>query len=578
MAQTDTIYVLLLFYRKGREMLLNLHVKNIALIDEVEIDFTKGLNILTGETGAGKSLIIDSVNFALGKRMRSDVVREDAEYALCELTFSVDSEDVRDKLKELDIPEQDDQVVMQRRLMNGRNTIRINGESASAAMLKELASVLIDIHGQHEHQSLLYTRKHKEILDSYCGDELGAIIGKIGVKYREYSEVLRELSSATGSDRDRDREMELARFEIDEITAAAVKEGEDESLEAEYRKLSNVKRIAEAVGAVHLSCGYDEGSAAGTAVGRALSRLKSAAEYDDALDPLVSELADIDSLLNDFNRSIAAYEDELDASPERFVQVEERLNTVNHIKDRYGDTVGKINAYLNEKQALLDKYSDYESYLLKLNERHDRLREELLKLCRTASDIRRKKASVLADSIKEALVDLNFLDVKFEIDVVSDEDQPGPTGYDSVRFLISTNPGEKLKPLKDVASGGELSRIMLALKSVLADKDSVGTLIFDEIDSGISGRTAQKVSEKLKQLSGERQVICITHLPQIAAMADSHFEIRKETDKTRTRTLVEKLDEDASIHELARMLGGAKITENVINSAKEMKMLANRVI
>ena len=557
MAQTDTIYVLLLFYRKGREMLLNLHVKNIALIDEVEIDFTKGLNILTGETGAGKSLIIDSVNFALGKRMRSDVVREDAEYALCELTFSVDSEDVRDKLKELDIPEQDDQVVMQRRLMNGRNTIRINGESASAAMLKELASVLIDIHGQHEHQSLLYTRKHKEILDSYCGDELGAIIGKIGVKYREYSEVLRELSSATGSDRDRDREMELARFEIDEITAAAVKEGEDESLEAEYRKLSNVKRIAEAVGAVHLSCGYDEGSAAGTAVGRALSRLKSAAEYDDALDPLVSELADIDSLLNDFNRSIAAYEDELDASPERFVQVEERLN---------------------EKQALLDKYSDYESYLLKLNERHDRLREELLKLCRTASDIRRKKASVLADSIKEALVDLNFLDVKFEIDVVSDEDQPGPTGYDSVRFLISTNPGEKLKPLKDVASGGELSRIMLALKSVLADKDSVGTLIFDEIDSGISGRTAQKVSEKLKQLSGERQVICITHLPQIAAMADSHYEIRKETDKTRTRTLVEKLDEDASIHELARMLGGAKITENVINSAKEMKMLANRVI
>lgn len=559
-------------------MLLNLHVKNIALIDEVEIDFTKGLNILTGETGAGKSLIIDSVNFALGKRMRADVVREDAEYALCELIFSIDSGEVKDKLAELDIPVEDDQVVMQRKLMNGRNIIRINGESASASMLKELATVLIDIHGQHEHQSLLYKKKHKEILDDYCGDELAVLIDRIDAKYHEYSDVLKELSSASATDKDMEKEMELLRFEIDEITGAAVKEGEDESLEAEYRKLSNVKRIAEAIGAVHSGCGYDEETSAGTAVGRALSRLKGAAEYDDALEPMVNELTDIDSLLNDFNRSIAAYEEELDSSPQRFAEVEERLNTINHIKDRYGDTIVKINAYLSEKQALLDKFSDYEAYLSGLNEKYDRLHDELLKLCRQASDLRRREAAVLADDIREALIDLNFLDVRFEVDVISDEDQPGPTGYDSVEFLISTNPGEKIKPLTDVASGGELSRIMLALKSVLADKDSVGTLIFDEIDTGISGRTAQKVSEKLKQLSGKRQVICITHLPQIAAMADSHYEIRKETDNTRTRTLVNELDEEASIQELARMLGGAEITENVVKSAKEMKMLANRII
>lgn len=559
-------------------MLLNLHVKNIALIDDVEIDLTDGLNILTGETGAGKSLVIDSVNFALGKRMPKDVIREDAEYALCELTFSADSKEVKDKLSELDIPCEDDQVIMQRKVMNGRNVIRINGESASASMLKELAGVLIDIHGQHEHQSLLYTKKHKEILDSYCGDELNDVVVKIGNRYREYSEVVRELNEAEHSDKDKDKEIALAQFEINEILGAAVKEGEDESLETEYRKLSNAQRIAEAVGMAHLCSGYDDESAAGASVGRALSKLRSVEEYDDALEPLIKELTDIDSLLNDFNRSIAAYEDELDSSPGRFAEVEERLNIVNHIKDRYGDTVEKINAYMEEKQALLDKYSDYEAYLKELNNRHDKLHGELLSLCEKASGIRRRESGILAGKIREALVDLNFLDVKFEISVVSDEKQIGATGYDSVEFLISTNPGEKIKPLSDVASGGELSRIMLALKSVLADKDSVGTLIFDEIDTGISGRTAQKVSEKLKQLSKERQVICITHLPQIAAMADAHYEIRKEVDGSRTKTLVKELDEEASVHELARMLGGVEITESVINNAKEMKMLANGII
>ncbi len=559
-------------------MLLNLHVKNIALIDDVEIDLSNGLNILTGETGAGKSLIIDSVNFALGKRMPKDVVREDAEYALCELTFSADSEEVKDKLSQLDIPCEDDQVVMQRKVMNGRNVIRINGETASASMLKDLASVLIDIHGQHEHQSLLYTKKHKEILDSYCGDELSALVGRIAGLYREYCEVSKELDAAEDPGRDMDKETALARFEIDEIMSAAVKEGEDEALEAEYRKLSNAKRIAEAVGAAHLCCGYDGEAAAGAAVGRALSKLRSAAEYDDELEPLINELTDIDSLLNDFNRSIAAYEDGLDSSPERFSEVEERLNVVNHIKDRYGDTVEKINKYLEEKQALLDKFSDREAYLAQLTERRDKIKSRLLELCKKASDIRKREASVLADSIREALIDLNFLDVRFEISVTADEDQPGSTGYDSVEFLISTNPGEKLRPLADVASGGELSRIMLALKTVLAARDSVGTLIFDEIDSGISGRTAQKVSEKLKQLSKERQVICITHLPQIAAMADSHFEIRKEVEGTHTKTIVDELDEEASIRELARMLGGVEITESVINNAKEMKTLANRAV
>ncbi|MCR5233713.1 MAG: DNA repair protein RecN [Lachnospiraceae bacterium] len=558
-------------------MLLNLHVKNVALIDDVEIDFGNGLNILTGETGAGKSLIIDSVNFALGKRMPRDVVREDAEYALCELAFSVDSDDVRDKLNELDIPLEDDQVVMQRKLVKGRNVIRINGETSSASALKELSSVLIDIHGQHEHQSLLYTSKHKEILDSYCGEALFVLTEKIAVKYREYCKVQKELKEAGSKDRDMDKEIALAQFEIDEITNAAVKEGEAEQLRSEYKKLSNSRKIAEAVGFTHRSCGYDDEASAGSSVGRALNRLRAVSEYDEGLGDLINELTDIDGLLNDFNRSIAGYEEELDSAPERFAQVEERLDVVNHIMSRYGETVEEINSYLETQQEKLLKFSDYETYIADLNKRHDTLREELLGLCKKASDIRKKEAATLACKLKDALIDLNFLDVKFEISVTQDEEQAGPTGYDRVEFLISTNPGERIRPLTEVASGGELSRIMLALKSVLADKDSVGTLIFDEIDTGISGRTAQKVSEKLKELSRKHQVICITHLPQIAAMADEHFEIRKDVEGTRTRTSVLALDEEASINELARMMGGVEITGNVINSAKEMKRLANNM-
>ena len=558
-------------------MLLNLHVKNIALIDDVELDFGDGLNILTGETGAGKSILIDSINFALGKRMRSDVVRDDKDYALCELTFSVDSNEVRDKLTELDIPNEDDEVIMQRRILNGRNVIRINGEAASASMLKELASVLIDIHGQHEHQSLLYTKKHKEILDSFCGDELTHVTGRIASVYGEYTKAAKELEDAKDPSRDMDKEVSLARFEVDEINAAAVKAGEAEELEAQYRKLSNSKRIAEAVGFAHLSCGYDDEGAAGASVGRALSKLSGAAEYDEGLKPIIDELTDIDGLLNDFNRSVAAYEAELDSSPEKFKEVEDRLNTVNHIRDRYGDTVDDINAYLLERQEFIDRYADREAYLAELEKKCESLRDELLKLCGEASKIRIREAAVLSEKIREALIDLNFLDVKFEISVIPDEDKPGPTGYDSVEFLISTNPGEKIRPLTEVASGGELSRIMLALKTVLADKDSVGTLIFDEIDTGISGRTAQKVSAKLKELAGAHQVICITHLPQIAAAADTHFEISKTVEENRTVTKVEALDEEASVKELARMLSGAQITDNVINNARELKMLAGSI-
>lgn len=557
-------------------MLINLHVKNIALIDEVEIDFSKGLNILTGETGAGKSIIIDAVNFALGKRMPKDVVREDAEYALCELIFSVENKEQEAKLLEMDIPAEDGQIIMQRKIMNGRGVCKVNGETVSATVLKELSGMLIDIHGQHEHQSLLYKKKHREILDSYCGEEFESLIGRIAKEYRLYSQTQAELHEAEQANGGREKEIALAQFETEEIRGAFLVPGEDEQLEQDYRKIINAKKIAEAIANVHQFTGYDTENGAGTLIGRAFGLLKSVTSYDEEISGLLSQITDIDSLLNDFNRSVADYEDSLSFGEEEYVQTEERLNVLNRLKNKYGKTIEDVIAYCEKQEKQLEKYQNYEEYISDLEEKAKLLKRELLQLCKEASEIRRAQALLLQKDIQSALIDLNFLDARFEINVETNEEKPGPDGYDEVEFLISTNPGEKVKPLVQVASGGELSRIMLALKTVLASRDQVGTLIFDEIDTGISGRTAQKVSEKLALLAGNHQVICVTHLPQIAAMADTHFEISKNVSEGRTVTTVNCLTETESEKELARMLGGVRITDTVLENAKEMKNLAKK--
>ena len=561
-------------------MLVNLHVKNIALIDEVEIELSKGLNILTGETGAGKSIIIDAVNFALGKRMPKDVVREDAEYALCELIFTVDNKEQEEALLSMDIPVEDGQIIMQRKIMNGRGVCKVNGETVPAASLKELSGLLIDIHGQHEHQSLLYKKKHMEILDSYCSgvDGFDTLLSDISKEYRSYVKTKEELLKAEQTDSDREKEIALARFESEEIRDAKLIEGEDEQLEQDYRRMTNARKIAEAVAEAHQCTGYEgeNGAGAGAAIGRALGRLRAVADYDESLEGLLLQITDIDNLLNDFNRAVADYEESLNFGEEEYVQTETRLNLVNHLKNKYGNTIAEVLEYCEKQETNLENYLHYDEYLENLRTELVKQEKKLKTSCKKASEIRTAQAAVLSEEIRTALIDLNFLDARFEIDVESNEEKPGSNGFDEIEFLISTNPGEKVKPLIQVASGGELSRIMLALKTVLANRDQVGTLIFDEIDTGISGRTAQKVSEKLAVLSKEHQVICVTHLPQIAAMADTHFEISKHVDKGRTITTVTPLDEEASEKELARMLGGVQITDTVLQNAKEMKKLARK--
>lgn len=554
-------------------MLLNLHVKNLALIKEAEIDFKEGLNILTGETGAGKSLIISSVNMALGGKTPKDMVRKEEEAALVELLFSVDEEEKRNALAGLGIsPEEDGSILMQRKIQNGRSTARINGETVTASILKKTAELLIDIHGQHENQSLLSKKNYLDLLDAYGEEELAAVLPALRECYEEYQRITGELEKNDMDENEKNREISLLEYEIREIGEAAPVPGEDEILERDYRRMANSRKIMEALGTVYRETGYDNG--AGEFTGRALRELNGVVSYDDALSGFSEQLADIDSLLNDFNRSISEYMTDSEFSEEEFHETEERLNTVNHLKGKYGNTIEKVIAYREESENKLNRLRDYDQFREEMRMALSKTEAELEKLCKKASKIRKKCAKEFSGLLRQSLLDLNFLDVKFEIDVKEEPLRYTRKGFDDVDFLISTNPEEKIKPLSQVASGGELSRIMLALKTVLARKDAVDTLIFDEIDAGISGRTAQKVAEKLSEVSKEHQVICITHLPQIAAQASHHFLIQKDFEQGATLTQVRELTEEESVEELARMLGGAKITDAVLRNAKEMKDLA----
>ena len=555
-------------------MLQSLHVKNLALIDEVEVNFGEGLNILTGETGAGKSIIIGSINLALGGKADKDMIRTGAEYALVELVFTVGKAQ-KEAIQGLDLPVEDDQIILQRRVMPSRNVCKVCGETVTARQLKQLAEILIDIHGQHEHQSLLQSAKQLEILDAYAGEKLLPHKEKLKNIYSQYRKAVEELSHNEVDEETRKREAALAEFECQEIEEAALVPGEDEEVEQTYQKLLNGQKIRDAVSIAHALCGYEEGGV-GSSVGRALREIKTVSAYDEALKEFEQQLLDIDSLLNDYNRGIADYLSELEFDGELFDRTEKRLNLLNHLKTKYGNTIEDVLSYRDQAESTLEKFRDYDTYRMELTKRADTLREEALAVCAEISAIRSRSAGRLSKEMKKALIDLNFQEVAFEIRVAAAEEMISGNGFDKVTFLISTNTGEKLRELAQVASGGELSRIMLALKTVLADKDAIETLIFDEIDTGISGKTAWKVSEKMGILGRDHQLICITHLPQIAAMADQHFCIEKRVEDNRSVTDIRELTEEESVAEVARMLGSASITENVMNNAKEMKDLARK--
>ncbi len=548
-------------------MLLELRVKNLALIEKAEVSFSEGLNILTGETGAGKSIIIGSVGLALGGKASREVIRQGAESAYIELVFAVTEPEKRRALAELEVelPE-DGTLILSRRITPVRSVSKINDETVTLGRLREITGCLIDIHGQHEHQSLLYKSKHLMILDSFAKSATEPLKAQIAQVYCRYQDAKERLSAMDLDQESRLREADFLRYEIQEMENAKLKEGEEEELTAAYRRLSHAQKIMEHLAAAYRALDSEQ-------IGRAVRDVAQAAEYDETLTGVRDQLMDAEAILGDAAHDISGYMDAFAFDEETFRQMESRLDLIHNMQAKYGNTVGEILRKLEEKKARLDELENFEMVKERLEKEFARQEKELDGLCAQLSAVRQEAAKSLTEEIRRGLEDLNFIDVRFEMEF---RRLPRYTsdGFDEAEFLISTNPGLPLRPLANVASGGELSRIMLAIKAVLADTDDIPTLIFDEIDTGISGRTAQMVSEKLSYIAGRRQVICITHLPQIAAMADSHFEIAKAAEGGSTVTRIRELHAEQMVGELARLLGGAEITPAVLENAREMKKLA----
>lgn len=556
-------------------MLLNLHVKNLALIEEVDVDFEKGLIVLTGETGAGKSLILGSVNIALGNKASKDMIRKGTDYSLVELTFSV-SENCAKQLKKYDIyMEEDNIVTVTRKISEGRSISKINGETVNIKTLKNVMSLLIDIHGQHDHQSLLYTKNHLDILDKFAKDSISELKEQIKEEYSKYTKLIKKLEEFNIDEGQKAREIEFAEYEVNEIESANLKPEEDVQVEEEFKKLSNSKEIVSALSEIYNALSYETAGGLGDIINKAVMDINSIKGMDEKISQFQTELYDIDNLCRELTSQIYDYNSGMDFNPEYVREVEERLDVINHLKLKYGNNIEEILRYKEEKEEYLEKLNNMTDEMESVKNQISELEGTLNNLCTKLSEQRKKAAKELEVLVKQALVDLNFIAVEFEIQITRKK-SIGENGFDNVEFMISTNPGESVKPLVKVASGGELSRIMLAIKSILATEDDIDTLIFDEIDTGISGQTAMKVAEKMAKISRNHQVICISHLSQIAAMADSHYLIKKTADENSTTTSIKKLTRQQSIEELVRINGGSGITEAGLIHATEMKDMADR--
>ena len=492
---------------------------------------------------------------------------------MVELIFQVDQEKQREQIRALDLPmEEDGIVILQRKIMPARSVFKVCGEAVSANVLKELAPILLDIYGQHDYQTLLQDRKHLEILDSFGGKELAEQKNLLKDEYNQYLELKKLYDTPELLPEQRERELSFARFEADEIEKANLKAGELEELENLLRKMENSGRVKEGLGRIMLLMKEEDSSCENTLT-RALREMSNLAALEPDMEEYEERMSELDSLLRDLTRDLNAYLETDDFDEREFSRIQERVDLINHLQIKYGKTIEKVLEYAKERKDYIYRLENAAEESERIAKQMEEKQEFIRKYAGKISELRKKAAVKFEKEMVDALCDLNFMQADFKV-LVDETDTVHVNGQDKVVFMISTNPGEQLRALSAVASGGELSRIMLALKAISAKRDDIGTLIFDEIDSGISGKTAWKVSEKLGILAKHHQVICITHLPQIAAMADVHFCIEKHEQDGKTVTGIEELDEDGSLNEIARLLGGEVITDTVLENAKELKKQA----
>ena len=549
-------------------MLKNVYIKNLALIEEADIDFMNGLNIMTGETGSGKSIIITALNTALGEKANKSMIRTGADHGIVELSFQTDDPRVLAVLDQQGITTEDGQIVISRKITMDNSTTRINGESVTLAFLRSVTDLLVDVHGQHDQQSLLDPTRHLQIIDEFGGEPIQQLLRQMADYYDQYRTIRLQYQEFNLDEESLAREIDLLKHEQKEIDDAAIQQGEDVQLEEEYRKLNNAETILSSVNKANSILSNEEEGLI-KKVSDALRYVEEALVYEPELKEYRTTLLDIDSLSKDVAHEISHYLEHNPFDQERFSEITQRLDLINRLKSKYGHSIEDIHQYAADIAKKLDQYEHYHERKAETEHRMKECAVVLNQLSQQLSELRKEAGKQLEPLIQNHLKDLNFLHVAFSVAFTK-----GPkitrNGFDKVEFLISVNPGEPLMPLAKTASGGEMSRIMLAIKSALAEKDDIPTLIFDEIDTGISGQTAGKVGEKLLYLSQHHQIICITHLPQIAAMADAHFRIQKEVEGTSTISGIEKLRKEEQVEEVARLVGGITVTDTARANAKEL--------
>ena len=548
-------------------MLDRLMVKDLALIEKSVVEFGPGLNILTGETGAGKSILLGSIQLALGQKANKDMIRHGSEQALIELSFSL-GEEKEAELKELeeDLEIEEGSLIIRRKISEKKSENRVNDLSVTLAKLREISGELLDLHGQHEHHSLLKEGAHLAILDSFMTRRGGRILSEVKEAYENYREKKKKVEAYSLPEEERKRELDFLQFELEELSSANLKPGEEEQLSKDYAVYENRDRLKSLLLRV-------QEELADRDFHGPVKNLEEAVTFDESLKNVLDTAYELEAVGEDCLRAVEHYLDHSEMDEEKFFLLGERLDTIRSLMMKYGGTEEKALEALSKKEERLRFLTDYEKEKALMEEALARSEEELREKAERLSLERQKTAKELEERIQQEMQELGFLDTRFTFRFEKKK-EISEKGLDEVESYVSLNPGEPLRPLREVGSGGELSRIMLSIKTVLADTDAVPTLIFDEIDTGISGRTAEKVGEKLEKIAKNHQVILITHLPQIAAKADRHFLIEKNVQEGKTKTEIHTLNEEASVKELARLLGGEELTEAALQNARSLKAKA----
>ncbi|TCS84046.1 DNA repair protein RecN [Tepidibacillus fermentans] len=563
-------------------MLLELFIRNFAIIDELKIGFDKGLNILTGETGAGKSIIIDAIQLVTGGRGSTDYIRYEENKAEIEALFDLDPRHPVFGIIEslgMEVPEDHFLLLKREILKNGKSICRVNGHLVTLSMLKEIGEWLIQIHGQHQHQHLLDEEKQLEMLDAYGQIAIQSSKQEFQSLYQRYQSMLKEVKHLTDGEKELTQRLDLLKYQINEIAQANLKLGEDEELVNQRNQIRHAEKIIK--GLTDSSRILSQENGVIDLLSYVTSVLDSISSYDSKIAEIHEQLQSFYYQIEDYSMEMNRMIQQYDFNPSQIEHIEERLSTIHHLKRKYGDTVEAILEYAAIIEDEIELLEHRDHHLQKLQSDLEEIEQDLVVEALELSKLRQELAKILSDQIEKELKDLQMKDVQFKIEITYQENDHGiqvngkhysvsANGLDKIQFLIAPNPGEPLKPLNKIASGGELSRIMLAIQTILSHQDAISTFVFDEIDTGVSGRAAQSIAEKLSLVSRNKQIFVITHLPQVAAMGDHHYLIQKKVMKDHTFTEILRLNETERVKEIARMLGGMEITETSKKHAKEM--------